>query len=54
MVVGKKLLLPLQVMGLTLEDTPIKVPFYDCRYMLFKLTVADEAIFNASLNTETG
>ncbi len=50
-VVDEYLLLPLQVMGLTIDNKPIEIPFYDCRYMQFKLSVADEAIFNASMSS---
>ena len=51
---GRVLLLPLQVKGLTLEDTPTEVPFYDCRYMQFKLKIADDAIFNATVGADIG
>ena len=53
-VVGQDLLLPLQVVGITKEDHPVTLPFYDCRFMELKLSLADNAIFNVSLETKIG
>ena len=53
-VVGQKLLLPLQVLGHTLEDIPTSLPFYDCRFMKLNLALSDDAIFNVTMDTNTG
>ena len=53
-VVGQDLLLPLQVLGITAEDPPVTLPFNDCRFMELKLSLADNAIFNVSLETKIG
>ena len=53
-VVGQDLLLPLQVLGITKEDPPVTLPFYDCHFMELKLSLADDAIFNVSLETKLG
>ncbi|XP_019850496.1 PREDICTED: nuclear pore membrane glycoprotein 210-like [Amphimedon queenslandica] len=48
--VGGSLYLPLQVLGRTLDDPPMTLPFYDCRFMGFQYSLADEAIFNISID----
>ena len=48
--VGSSLYLPLQVLGKTPEEPPLTLPFYDCRFMGFKFSLADDAIFNVSLD----
>ena len=48
--VGHSLYLPLQVLGKTPEEPPLTLPFYDCRFMGFKFSLADDAIFNVSLD----
>ena len=48
--VGGSLYLPLQVLGRTLDDPPMTLPFFDCRFMGFQYSLADEAIFNISID----
>ena len=51
-VTGSNLLLPLQVLGYTSDDHLL--PFNDCQYMDLKLSLADEAIFNVTMETNIG